>query len=189
MKSTIKTKKTLLSFITFHFCILIVFAGCGYKPSSYYAKNKIVGSVYVELVVNIENPKNAVLVKDALNEIVVGNFNSKLVNKKSLADTILTVSLGSVSITALQKDEDGYVDLYRTNVGVTVKYAGPNGSGSVGVSGRYDFSISEGSSISDVKRFEAIKTATSKALEEIVSILAVESFKKEETKEDENKSN
>ena len=182
MKSIIKTRKVFLMLFAFHLSLVFILAGCGYKPSSSYAKKKIQGNVYVHVVINLEDPKNSVLVKDALNEIVVGQFNNKLVSKRSLADTILTVKLGSVGTQELQKDEDGYVNLYRTNVSISVIYEGPNTKGSTSVSGSYDFSIDEGSSISDTKRFEAIKIASFKALTEIVSKFAIESFKKDETK-------
>ena len=187
MKSIIKTRKVFLMLFAFHLSLVFILVGCGYKPSSSYAKKKIQGNVYVHVVINLEDPKNSVLVKDALNEIVVGQFNNKLVSKRSLADTILTVELGSVATQELQKDEDGYVNLYRTNVSITVSYAGPNGKGTTSVSGSYDFSVDDGSTISDTKRFEAIKIASSKALEEIVSKFAIESFKKDKTEGNENK--
>ena len=161
--------------------------GCGYKPSAHYAKEKIQGKVYVDVDVDIEDPKNSVLVKDALNEIVVSRFDRQLVTKRSEADTVLIVKLNSVSMSELQKDEDGYVNLYRANVNITVKYNGPGGEGSVGVSGSYDFSVDDGSTISDAKRFEAIKVASNKALEEIVSKFAIESFRKEDMPKDEDK--
>ena len=188
MKSFVKNKKVFLLLFTFHLTLLVVLTGCGYKPSSAYAKKKIQGDVFVDVIINLEEPKNSVLVKDALNEIVVGQFNNTLVSKKSLADTVLTVSLASVSTQELQKDEDGYVDLYRTSVNITVSYDGPGGKGNTQVSGSYDFSVDDGSTISDTKRFEAIKIASSKALEEIVSKFAIESFKKEKPEENGNNS-
>lgn len=187
MKSIAKARKVFLMLFAFHLSLVVILTGCGYKPSSFYAKKKIQGSVYVHVVINLEEPKNSVLVKDALNEIVVGQFNTKLVSKRSLADTVLTVNLSSVGNQELQKDKDGYANLYRTNVNITVAYAGPNGNGTTSVSGSYVFSVVAGSTISDAKRFEAIKIASSKAFEEIVSKFAVESFKKDEVKGDKNK--
>jgi len=187
MKSIIKTRKVFLILLSAHLSLLILLTGCGYKPSSSYAKKKIQGNVYVHVIINLEEPKNSVLVKDALNEIVVGQFNNKLVSKRSLADTILTIKLDSVGTQELQKDEDGYVNLYRTNVRISVSYAGVGGKGTTFVSGSYDFSVDDGATISDAKRFEAIKIASSKALEEIVSKFAIESFKKDKTQGDKNK--
>jgi len=187
MKSIFKTRKVFLILFSLHLSLIVLLSGCGYKPSSSYAKKKIQGNVYVHVVIDLEEPKNSVLVKDALNEIVVSQFNNKLVSKRSLADTVLTVQLASVGTQELQKDEDGFVNLYRTNVRISVSYDGPNGKGSTSVSGSYDFSVDDGVTISDTKRFEAIKIASSKALEEVVSKFAIESFKKDNTEGNENK--
>ena len=184
MKNIIKTRKVLLIFFTFQFSLLVFLTGCGYKPSTYYAKQEIEGKVYIELIVDLEDPKNSVLVKDALTEIVVGKFDRRLVYKKSLADTIMIVELDSVSTSALQKDEDGYVDLYRTNVSLSVKYKGPNKEGNISTSGSYDFTIDDGVTVSDVKRYEAIKTAANKAMEEVISKFAIESFRVDEEAEE-----
>ncbi len=40
-------KKTFFSLI----CLLLILTGCGYKPTSYYAKNEISGNVFVKLLV------------------------------------------------------------------------------------------------------------------------------------------
>jgi len=178
MNSIIKHKKILLILFTIHFS-LFTLVGCGYKPTSHYSKEQIKGDVFVEVVINLEDPKNSVLVKDALNEIVVSKFDRKLVYDKDSADTVLIIELESVNTDELQKDKDGYVNLYRTNVNISIKYSGPGGKGKIEVEGSYDFSVDDGSTISDVKRFEAIKIAANKALEEVVSKFAIESFRKD----------
>ncbi len=160
----------------------LVFVSCGYKPGSTYAKNEIKGKVFVDLKVNIEDPKNSVLIKDAMNELLVHKLDSKLVSKKELADTIVIVSLNSTSFGALQYDNDGYVKLYKATSSVSVNYSNDDISRSFSVSGTYDFSIDSGGTISDTKRFEAIKIASTKALDEVISKIAILSFKKPDKK-------
>ena len=63
---------------------LLFFSACGYKPSSSYAKQEINGTVFVDLEVNIEDPKNSVLIKDALTEQLVYKLGSKLVNNTTV---------------------------------------------------------------------------------------------------------
>ena len=138
-----------------------------------------IGAIDFSLLLGIEKNK-------LLNEIIVGRFDNNLVSQKSLADTVMVVELNSVGTQELQKDEDGYVNLYRTTVSISVSYNGPGAEGKVSVSGRYDFSVDDGSTISDTKRFKAIKTASSKAMEEVISKLAIETFKKEEPEENED---
>ena len=160
---------------------LLIFGvtGCGYKPASYYAKQEINGKVYVNLVVNLDDPKNSVLIKDAMNELLVNKLDSKLVYKESEADTIMNVKLNSVGLSEQSYGDDGYVKLYKAIVNISVDYQQQGKPRrSLSVSGRYDFSIDDGTStISEAKRFEAIRSASNKALDEVISKLAVQNFK------------
>ena len=60
----------------FLFLIVVFFIGCGYKPSSYYSKNEIGGFVYVNVAIDINNAQNSVLIKDAMNEMVINQFHA-----------------------------------------------------------------------------------------------------------------
>jgi hypothetical protein len=165
-------------FKLFAFCsLLFIFTGCGYKPMSEFA-TKIRGKVYVDISVNVNDPKNSVLIKDAMHEILVSRFKSTITKESSLADTNIRLTLNSATLTAIEYDKQGYVRLYRQTVSISAKYHGEFGNGSTKVSGNYDFSVDNDSTISDTKRFEAIKIASLKALEDILSKLAIESFKK-----------
>lgn len=157
--------------------VLFLFTACGYKPSSVYAKKEIYGKVFVELNVNIEDPKNSVLIKDAMVELLVHRLGSKLVNKKELADTIVNVKLNSVGLSTLQYDDSGYIKLYKARANINVDYKNKENARKFNVSGTYDFSIEDGGTISDSKRFEAIKAASNKAMDEVISKIAVLSFK------------
>lgn len=170
----------------------LLFIGCGYKPASHYAKEKVKGNVFVDMYISIEDPKNSVLIKDAMSEILVSRFGAKLVYDKKLADTKLFLRLNRVGMQVLQYDAQGYEKLYRATVNIKVDYASSEDKGSVTVSGTYDFAVDGTNEISEAKRFEAIKNASSKALEEVISKLAIETFRKEpvdsdETAKDEDK--
>ena len=169
-----------LKSIVLVFFIGLVFVACGYKPGSTYAKKEINGKVFVDLKVNIEDPKNSVLIKDAMNELLVHKLDRKLVSKKELADTIVIVTLNSTGFSALQYDTDGYVKLYKANSSINVNYENKNQelSRNFSVSGTHDFAIDSGGTISDAKRFEAIKIASTKAMDEVISKIAILSFKK-----------
>ena len=116
--------KILLT-LTFVFSLLILTA-CGYKPTSYYAKNEISGKVFVKLFIDINNATNSVMVKDAVNEMIINEFGAKLTNDKNKADTIVDVTLGNVSFITLQSDNSGFAKLYRTNVTINLKYKKQN---------------------------------------------------------------
>ena len=165
--------------------IAFLFIGCsGYKPSSYYTKQEISDKVFVHLDINIDNASNSVLIKDAMNEMVVSRFHSSLVSSRDEADTIINISLGSVGVSEIQYDRVGYIKIYRATVSIKVNYKTNKITRNISVSDYYDFSVDSDAVVSDSKRQEAIKIAASKALEEVLSKIAIQTFKKE--KEDNN---
>ena len=169
--------KYLISYIVF---VVLFIGGCGYKPTSYYAKHEIKGKVFVNLSVNIDNATNSVLIKDAVNEMVINQFGATLTSDKQKADTIVDVSLGKVSYNALQDDNQGYAKLYRTTVSIKLDYIHKddnNSRKSLSVSGTYDYSVDNDSLITDAKKQESVKIAATKALGEIFSKVAIQTFK------------
>lgn len=157
--------------------IIPLFVACGYKPSSHYAKNAISGDVYVDLVVDIDNTQNSVYVKDAMNEMILNQFKASLTNNKELADTIVVVSLSSVSHTAMNTNEDGYVNSYRTTVVISVTYNKRNEKKkTLSVTDYYDYSVDTDSIITDQKKQTAVKIAATKALTNLFSKIAVNSM-------------
>lgn len=177
MKSMNISKKVL--FVLFTLISLFILSGCGYKPSAYYAKKELSGKVFVKLYIDLVDPRNAVLVKDAMNQVLIQKLDSKLVYDESLADTIMFMKIDSVKMSELQYDKDGYNKVYRALVSISVKYTKKETgtTKSFIVSGENNFSIDDGSTITDTKRFDAIKSASEDALEEVLSKIAVASFK------------
>ncbi|RXJ99149.1 hypothetical protein CRU98_07235 [Arcobacter sp. CECT 8986] len=167
------------SLFTLFALVVLLFSGCGYKPSSTYAKEQIQGDVFVDLFINLKDPKNAVLIKDAMNEILVHRLGSKLVYDKKQADTIIDLRLGNVSMSTISYDDNGFNKLYRASVNINVGYKNEDYQNKFTVTGTNEFSIDDGAIITDTKRFEAIRAAASKALEEVISKIAIQSFKKE----------
>ena len=171
-------KKVL--FVLFTFIISFSFLGCGYKPSSYYAKEELSGNVFINVLVNLEDPKNTVLVKDSINQILIQKLDSQLVTKESLADVVMNLSVNSVQMDVLQYDTSGYNKLYKATIRIKIAYfkKSENKRRTFDLEGEYDFSIDNGTTISDSQRFEAIKAASDKALEEFISKVAVSAHKK-----------
>lgn len=168
-----------LSHLLLSFSVILLLTACGYRPSSHYAKEQLQGKIFVNLSIDLEDPRNAVLIKDAMNEIIVHRLDSEIVYKRSLADTVMDIKLKSVSMNVIQDDELGYNKLYNAVVTIEVKYTTAEKSETFNVRGDTDFSVSNGTTtIDSTKRFNAIREASSKALEEVISKIAVNSFKK-----------
>lgn len=159
--------------------IVFVSVGCSYKPTTHYAKEEISGNVYVKLIVNLEDPKNSVLIKDALSDLIIHRLESNVVKDRDLADMVMEVKLNSASLSVLQYDKDGYNKVFKTTVSINVTYQKVNEKAkkSFSVSGEDTFAIEDGTVISDTKRYESIKSASDDALRNVISSIAVQSFK------------
>lgn len=166
-------KKSFLYFILFVF-----FVGCGYKPATHYAKQEINGLVYTNIDINIDSTTNSVLLKDTMNEMVLTQLDSELTDDKNLVDTIVDLKLSSVSHSGLTSDDEGYARTYRAKVSIVVKYTKKGTkTKSFSVSDYYDYSVASDTTVSEQTKDNAVKEAVKKALQELLSKLAVSSFK------------
>jgi len=159
------------------FLMLILISGCGYKPTAYYAKQALGSKIYAEVTISRQDPRNSVIIKDAVNEAVVSRFSAKLVSKED-ADTILKVRINKTSFSPTIYDLYGYVIAYKATVELAFEYENTNGKvEKLLSSGEYDFTIDSNSVISDTNRFEAIKAAANDALDEFVSKIAIKGLR------------
>ncbi|WP_331774209.1 LPS assembly lipoprotein LptE [Sulfurospirillum sp. 1612] len=153
--------------------LMVFLLGCGYKPSSYYTQKVLGEKIYVDVSISRKDPKNSVIIKDALNEAVVGRFGGKLVSKDK-ASSYLYISIASVSFVPTVYDSDGYVIEYKTKVVLNTTYETKlNKKESFTTTGEYDFPIEANSVISDTKRFDAIRYASLDAVNEIISKISI----------------
>ncbi len=154
--------------------ILFLLTGCGYRPSSEYTKRVLGDKIYTKVYIDIKDPENSVLIKDAINEAIISKFRSKIVDNIQEANSSFYIKFKSKSFTPVAYDKNGYVVAYKTKVSLNISFVGKNGQkNSFNVSGTYNFPIEANSVISDTKRFEAIKFASYKAISEFVSKVAV----------------
>lgn len=156
---------------------ILLLGGCGYKPTARYAKEVLGHKIYAEVTISRQDPRNSVLIKDAVNEAVVSRFGGKLTSRE-LADTTLHISISSISFSPTVYDKYGYVIAYKTTVTLLTKYEGIDKKPEqFTTSGEYDFSIASNSVISDSSRFDAIRYAASDAIDEFVSKIAIKGLR------------
>jgi len=163
--------------------IVVFLTACGYKPTAQYAREVLGERIHVDVTISRKDPKNSVLIKDAVNEAVITRLGGKLTSKQS-ADSELLVKIGSTTFSAILYNKSGYVTSYKAKVSLSIKYITKNGkSESFSTTGEYDFPIVENadgttnSVISDSNRFEAIKEASLDALNEFVSQISIRGMK------------
>jgi hypothetical protein len=136
------------------------------------------GNVYVKLDVRLEDPRNSVLVKDAVTKILMQKLGSNMVDNEKDADVIMNLGINNITISALQYDAQGYNKLYKARVYIKVDYfrKDTNKRKSFTVDGEYDFAVDVGGTITDTNRFEAVSKAADQAVNEVISKIAVASF-------------
>jgi hypothetical protein len=157
--------------------------GCGYKPTVTYAQKEIKGLVYVDLHVNINSFQDSIFIKDTMNRIITGNLQGKLVKDKSLADTFVYLSLGSVSHSALTSGTDGYVSKYRTSVRINVRYNQKDQpTKSFSLSDYSDYAVANDGQLSDQRKNQAINDATNRALKNVFTKIALQNMKQDDSK-------
>ncbi len=151
------------------FIIAIFFAGCGYYPISYFSKQSIGENIYVESIVNLSDPENSVIAKDALNQAIIQKFHSNLV-PKNMADTIIITNITSVSVDSIADNEDGFANFYRATVNISFEYTDKKGNNrKFSNYGFYDFQVDLISTITDGERFNALKEASLSAIDKFIA--------------------
>jgi hypothetical protein len=157
---------------------IIIFLGCGYKPSAYYVDKVLGKRIYATVKTVIQEPENSLLIEDALKEALKTRLNVDFVSKKN-AESELEISLKKLKFRPLQHDEYGYVILYRVEITLKAKHKYyKNGVPKISfynLEGFYEFPISsqKSSSISLSLKFDAIKYSALKALDTLIPKLAL----------------
>lgn len=147
--------------------------GCGYTPSSKFARQVVGEKVSTQVVISNVDPQNTVLIKDAVDSAVIQSFQTSLTDKEQ-ATTHLTIALSGVSYTPTQYDSNGYIIGYRTVVNLQITSENDGVVKHYSVSGNYDFSIEANAIISDQVRFEAIKGGAAKAIASFVATVSAQ---------------
>ncbi len=153
--------------------LLLLLTGCGYLPASKQARKAVGERLFVEVTVSLQDPENAVIIKDAARKAVVTRFHSSLVPQAE-AKTTLWVELAGISFTPLQYDENGYIIIYRANTSIRVTRRSGGSKKVYKAQGTFDFGIEPNAVITDTQRFDAISQASLKALDSFVAQVGAE---------------
>ena len=160
----------------FPLLLLLGVGGCGYKPSSHYAKKVLGNRVYASVSVFIEEPENSTIVEDALKEALKTRLNVSFTNR-NIADSEINLSLKSLKFKPLQIDENGYVAIYRAEIVLRARHTyldrGVPKTSYYTLEGFYEFPVKPSASLSLVQKFDAIKYSALKALDGLIPKLAL----------------
>lgn len=152
-------------------------ASCGYVPTSKVANTLFDDKIYVNVELNLQDPKNSIFVADTLREMISSKLGKQLALKHEASD-IINVKMNNLEFIPLIYDKNGYVVKYKARLSLDFNVLFKDGtSESFSTRGSYNFDILPNSIISDNIRTNAIKNASSEAFDEFISVLAIKGNK------------
>jgi hypothetical protein len=156
---------------------LLIISGCGYRPSSKYARDVVGEKISTSVVISAQDPENTVLIKDAVDAAVIQVFNASLVEKR-YATTYLTLRISNPSYSAIQYNTDGYIIAYRATIRLGIVRETEGKKKTYSAKGTYDFNIEPNAVVTDQERFNAIKFSAVKAIASFVAQVSAEGSRK-----------
>jgi len=152
---------------------IVVFYGCGYKPSAKYARKSIGEKISTSIIISAQDPENTVLIKDSVDSAVISIFHASLVPKEA-AHTHLIMSISEPTYAPIQYNADGYVIAYRATIHMKILKQTKDTKKIYNTSGTYDFSIVPNAVLTDQERFIAIKNSSTKAISSFLAKVSAE---------------
>ena len=155
--------------------LLTLISGCGYRPSSHFAKKVLGDRVYTKVDVSLATPENSVLTKDAINKALRTRLKI-IVTRKEEADSMLSVMYEDVKFIPLQYDKNGYAVEYQVNLKLKFTFEKDGKVETRRTIGRYEFPILPTAIIAYDVQFKAIEESSVKALDQFFSYLAAKGY-------------
>ncbi|MCK5293610.1 MAG: hypothetical protein KAJ49_03080 [Arcobacteraceae bacterium] len=144
---------------------------------SHYAGKIVNGKVYVDMKINLEYSSHSMFAKETLIKELYKGLDVVIVSKPKLANVIFHTSL-KVKEKSISKDTQGYVSVYKEEVSILITYLDLRKKNhNVTVSSYAFFTVDSDSSVTKENKDKAINIAISKALTDIFSKMAINSFK------------
>ncbi|MCK9491483.1 MAG: hypothetical protein M0Q24_05285 [Sulfurimonas sp.] len=167
------------------FILLLVISGCGYTPSSKFAREVMGEKISTSISISAQDPENTVIIKDAVDEAIIEVFHASL-RSRDESDTHLEISISNPTYSPLVYDKDGFIIGYKMRLNLNILRHHSGVSKRYSLNGTYDFSVSPNAVVTDQERFEAIKFSAAKAIRSFVAKVSAEGAaakKKSESKE------
>jgi len=165
--------------------LLLALSGCGYTPSSKFAREVMGEKISTSIRISAQDPENTVIIKDAVDEAIIEVFHASL-RSRDESDTHLEISISDPTYSPIVFDKDGFIIGYKMSLSLSILRYHSGVSKHYLLNGTYDFSVSPNAVITDQERFEAIKYSAAKAINSFVAKVSAEGAtakKKSESKE------
>ena len=157
--------------LTLSILVALFFVGCGYKPSSKFARNVVGEKISTSITISSSDPENSVIIKDAIDSAIISTFHASLVDKRN-STSHLSISTSTPSYSAIEYDTNGFVIGYRMSITLHIKHIKDGVSKSYTAKGTFDFGVDANAIVTDQERFNAIQNSAKKALNSFISQLS-----------------
>jgi len=155
--------------------ILTLVSGCGYRPSSHFAKKVLGDRIYTKVDVSLATPENSVLTKDALNKALRTRLKT-IVTRKENADSMLSVIYENITFIPLQYDKNGYVVEYQVNLKLKFTFEKDGKVETKRTIGRYEFPVLPSAIIAYDIQLKAIEQSSVKALDQFFAYISSKGY-------------
>jgi len=172
--------RVLLSLI-----LVLIISGCGYTPSSKFAREVMGEKISTSIHISAQDPENTVIIKDAVDEAIIEVFHASL-RSRDESDTHLDISISDPSYSPIVFDKDGFIIGYKMSLSLSILRHHSGVTKHYLLNGTYDFTVSPNAVVTDQERFEAIKYSAAKAIRSFVAKVSAEGAtakRKSESKE------
>ncbi len=167
-------KKKIIQFLLSLFILSLV-SGCGYRPSSHFAKKVLGNRVYTKVDVSLATPENSVLIKDALNKALRTRLKT-IVTRRKDADSMLSVMYENVRFIPLQYNKNGYAVEYQVNLNLKFTFEKDGKVETKRTIGRYEFPILPSAIIAYDVQLKAIEKSSVKALDQFFAYITAKGY-------------
>ena len=148
--------------------LILAINGCGYTPSSKFARSVMGEKISTSIRVSTLDPENTVIIKDAIDEAIIEMFHASL-RSRDESDTHLEISISDPVYTPIVYDNDGFIIGYKMSLYLNIIRHHSGVSKRYSLNGTYDFSVSPNAVVTDQERFDAIKFSATKAIQSFVA--------------------
>jgi len=164
--------------------VTLLLSACGYRPGAKFSRSVVGEKISTSVIISAQDPQNTVIIKDAVDSAVIESFHASLVSRAE-SQSHLELSISEPTYTPVQYDENGYIVGYRTNIALNIVRYHNGLSKKYFARGTYDFTIAANAVITDLQRFEAIKSSSAKAIKAFIAQVSAEGARAQKQGENE----
>lgn len=153
---------------------VIVFISCGYEPISSFANKTLGDRVFVNLIINLENPEDSIIAKDIMNKVIISRFHANISSKED-ADSIINMTISNINNSVIATDSKGLATFYRLSVEIDFSFKRDSNFVNYKDTGYYDYAtLTQNLNATNTNREFALREAILQAVNKFVSRIAYE---------------